>query len=149
MACSRSTQVQYYHDAELKPEHRQAMEAHLRECAECRQMLAELRSLSSMILRAPLAEMPTGEAIRSDRCRRAARDRGVLRLAGWMTATAAAVLIGALLIRENERNDTALRPEVWQTRAVTPPEDIRDGDNSDLAQWMADDLSSESNGDLR
>jgi anti-sigma factor RsiW len=149
MACSKGIQVQYYHDDELTSEHRLAMEAHLRECAECHQVLAELRSLSSMIVRAPLADRPTGEAIRLDQCRRAARDRGVLRLAGWMTATAAAVLVGALLIRGNERTDTALGPEVWQTVAVTPPEDIREGDNSDLAQWMLDDLSSESNGDLR
>jgi len=149
MACNNSIQVQSYHDDELSPEHRLVMEAHLRECPECGQTLRELQSLSSMIAEAPLADKPAGEVIRLDQCRRAARDRGVLRLAGWMTATAAAVLIGALLIRGSGRNDTALLPEVWQTTAVTPPEDIREGDNSDLAQWMADDLSSESNGDLR
>ena len=75
----------------------------------------------------------------------AAQDRGVLRIAGWMTAAAAAVLIAVLLVRNTGRTEAAARPAIWQTVAVMPAMDANEDANRDLvvmAQWMADDLSS-------
>jgi anti-sigma factor RsiW len=143
MACDRIDHVHRYHDGELAPADREVMEAHIRQCAECRRALAELRALSSLLVSAPLAEMPQGVAVRYDRCRRAARERGVLRMAGWLTAAAAVVLIGALLTRFAGTAEVAGLPGVWQTVMVTPSADLHESDGSDVvvAEWMADDLS--------
>lgn len=143
MTCNQTSQLDRYHDGELAPVEREAIEGHLRACDQCRQRLAELKSLSSLIRTARLAEMPARLAIRFDRCRQTARDEGILRLAGWMTAAAAAVLIGALLIGHADQGATASQPAIWQTVAVTPSADLPDSENSDLAvaEWMVDELS--------
>jgi anti-sigma factor RsiW len=145
MACSNYIQVHRYHDGELPPPDRQAAEVHLRDCPDCRRLLAELRRLSSLISAASPADMPTGLLGRLQECQHAVEDRGILRIAGWMTATAAAVLIGALLSRPADRTEAAALPAVWETSAVMPPGEVREGVNSDLAtvaEWMVDDLSS-------
>ena len=152
MSCRREGQVHRCHDGELPAAERESLEAHLRECVECRQVQAELRRLSELVSRAALAEMPTSLVGRVGGSWPAARDRGVFRLASWMTGAAAAVFIGAVLVRHVSWTDVALRPAIWETVAVTPPVDVPEEPNADLvvmAQWMADDLSSQSNGDLR
>ncbi len=80
----------------------------------------------------------------------AARDRGVLRLAEWLTATAAAVMVGALLFWSNgSRPNMAEVPASTmsiQTEAVVPPAETRDevaSNDVDLAEWIASDLSLE------
>ena len=146
MTCSREGQVHRYHDGELPASERESLEAHLHECAECRQLQAELQQLSALVSRAVLAEMPAELVGRVRQSWPAARDRGVLRLASWMTAAAAAVLIGAVLIRQVGQTDAVSRPAIWETVAVTPPVEVPEEMNPDLvvmAQWMADDLSSE------
>jgi hypothetical protein len=76
----------------------------------------------------------------------AARDRGVLRIASWLTAAAAGVLFGTLLTWSEPANEpiaAAIAPSTWQTVAVMPPPDDAD-DVPELvlaAQWMANDLS--------
>jgi hypothetical protein len=101
--------------------------------------------LSKLVSEAALVEMPAELVERVQRRWSAARDRSVLRLASWMTAAAAAVLIGAVLIRHMSWTDAAARPAIWETVAVTPPVEVPEEVNPDLvvlAQWMADDLSS-------
>ncbi len=145
MSCPREGQVHRYHDGELPADERESLEAHLQKCPECGRLHAELRQLSGLVSRAMLAEMPAALVQRVQASWPAARDRGVLRLASWMTATAAAVLIGAVLVRHVSWTDAALHPAIWETVAVTPPVDVPEGVNPDLvviAQWMADDLSS-------
>ncbi|MBI4578564.1 MAG: zf-HC2 domain-containing protein [Planctomycetes bacterium] len=154
MTCERTHEIHRYHDGELSPTERSAVESHVTACAECRRLLAELRGLSLLISRMPRTVLPEVVLRRLSECRHAATDRAVLRIAGWMTAAAAAVLIGALLIRQPVvGGETNHRPSVWETVAVTPtpPSEAADGPNSELvlAQWMADDLSWQSSGDLR
>jgi anti-sigma factor RsiW len=140
MGCDRIEYIHRYHDGELSPADREAAEAHIQDCADCRRALAELQSLSSLITAAPLAGMPSGVAVRYDQCRRAARERGVLRLAGWLTAAAAGVLIGALLNSYPAGPEAVPPPGVWQTMAVMSPAEVQDSDGV-VAEWMADDLS--------
>jgi anti-sigma factor RsiW len=145
MVCDKTNLIHRFHDGELSPAQQETVQTHLRDCAECRELLADLRRLSSLICESPAAEMPDGMVERLQQCRLAAADQGILRLAGWMTAVAAGVLIGALLIRNAGRPETASRPAFWETVAVMSPAEVQDDVNSDLlvmAQWMADDLSS-------
>ena len=145
MACERSNEMQAYYDGELSPSSREALEAHLRQCAECREMLADLRGLSQMLLVAPLAEMRAGATQRLYGAWYKAGDRDVLRVASWLTAAAAAVLLGAILSWPGEQPPQMVRaPDVLETVAVMSPNEVHDDNRGDLvilAQWMADDLS--------
>src|SRR4051812_18269813 len=97
MTCERAAQVHAYHDGECSPEVRVAIESHLADCEECTALLGDLRRMSQVVARAPLAAMPVGLPDRVERRAWArAGDRTVLRIASWLTAAAAAVLIAAL-----------------------------------------------------
>src|SRR5687767_5777805 len=97
MNCEREAQVQAYHDGELPAEQRESMEQHLRECADCAALLVELRQMSAMVASAPRMEMTADSLRRLEQAWWRQRDRGVLRLAEWLTAAAAAVIIGTLV----------------------------------------------------
>jgi len=145
MGCTRVELVHRLHDGELSSGELAAAETHIRECADCRALLADLRRLSQLISQATPAEMAAEAAERMHRAWHAARDRGVLRAASWLTAAAAAVLVMALLTSPAGQAEPGSRPPVWQTVAVTPPAGVHDeagGDTAVTAQWMADDLLS-------
>src|SRR2546423_10948053 len=97
MSCDNIRQVHAYHDGELPLIERARVEAHLRGCGDCAALLAELRRMSQLVAAARVADMPQDAMHRLEQSFWAARarDRGVLRLAEWMTGVAAAVLIGA------------------------------------------------------
>ncbi len=154
MSCSKSVQIQRYHDGELLPADRELIELHLRSCSPCRQLLTDLRRLSAVLSHAALPPMPGHATGIMQRCWRPGRDRGLLRAASWLTAAAAAILVAALLGWPVESTDAAraARAPVWQTAAVMPP--VQEGDEAGshlavLAQWMADDLAVGREGDLR
>ena len=151
MSCERIEQVHAYYDGELALSQRREVEAHLNDCAECRELLAELRRVSALLTSAPLADLPADAMTRFQQSWfAAAQDRGVMRIAGWLTSAAAAILVAALLIRPAPRSDdgtlaSALSPTL-QAVAITPPADTRlaDSESADLidaAQWMANDLT--------
>ncbi|HSW46656.1 MAG TPA: zf-HC2 domain-containing protein [Phycisphaerae bacterium] len=144
MTCDGTARIHRYHDGELSPPERTHVETHLRQCGQCSRTLADLRRLSSLVSKAGLAEMPADAAARLHARWPQTRDRGIRRLAGWLTAAAAAVLIAALLARPADLGDTTSRPAIWQTVAVLPPTELHGDADSDLlvmAQWMADELS--------
>ena len=128
---------------------RAALEAHLDQCADCRSLLADLRGLSHLIASASLAPMSPEAMARLSKTWHAARDRGLLRITSWLTAAAAAVLIGTLLMFHDRTAPTntiiattASEP-VWETAAVMPPLNADENvpEIVALATWMANDLS--------
>ena len=143
MACGSIEQLGAYYDGELPVEQRAVVEAHLAECAQCRKVVADLAALSELIGSANTAEMPAGAIGRLNQTWSRASDRGVLRIASWLTTAAAAVLIGAILNLQGGPVGAATSPQLWQTAATMSP-DQQPESRSDLvvlAQWMADDLS--------
>lgn len=148
MSCHESRQVQRYYDGELAAAERASVEAHVRECADCRELLADLRGLSSVLVMAEMRKPSVEAARRMERSWRYARDRGVIRLAGWLTAAAAAVLMAVLVGGPGGRGSPSASPSaLWETAAITPPAELEEDSSSDLlamAQWMADGLSSTS-----
>jgi|SRR5438067_53649 len=144
--CDQTAQVHLYHDGELPAEQREALEAHLCQCTECAALLSELRSLSRLFAAAPMAQIEPDAMQRLREARYILPDTGVLRIAGWLTAAAAAVLLAALpmLHREDRNTETAnvASADVLDV-AVTPPTDAENTHNDlvALAQWMSDDLS--------
>jgi anti-sigma factor RsiW len=148
MTCEKSAQIHAYHDGEVSPEDARAWAAHLSECGECTALLSELRGLTAMIGRAAMPEMRPMAVGRYYAAWTQARDRALLRITSWLTAAAAAVLIGALSLWPHAQGDgrktTAHRPAMWEAVAVAPPAETQAESNSELvqvAQWMADDLS--------
>jgi anti-sigma factor RsiW len=153
MSCDRNAQVHAYHDDALAPASRVELEAHLESCTDCRALLADLRSLSNLIAAAPLATMSPEAMARLSKSWRAARDRGLMRITSWLTAAAAAVLIGALLLytdRTTTPNTTIATGHgngdpvaaSWETVALMPPTETEDNvPEIVLATWMANDLS--------
>jgi anti-sigma factor RsiW len=144
MSCSRTIDVERYYDGELPPAEAKHVEAHLRECPACRQVYLELGCLSELLVSAPLAAISPVALTRIQEARRAAREWGIRRAASWLTAAAAAVLVGALLTWPADRTEGGGQLALWQTAAVMPPsEPLEDAGGGLLlaAQWMADDLS--------
>jgi anti-sigma factor RsiW len=144
MTCEKAAQIHAYHDGELPPAEREAVEAHLRGCAACGELLEDLRRVSELVAGAPMAGISPIAIARLEKSFYAARDRGVLRVASWLTAAAAAVLLAvSFWPKSAETNVTASASTTWQTVAVMPPADESD-DLPELvvaAQWMANDLS--------
>jgi anti-sigma factor RsiW len=89
--------IHAYHDGELSPAQVAAADAHLRDCAACAELLGELRQVSQLVAAAPMVDMPPAAMKRMQQAWWAAQDRGVLRVASWLTAAAAAVILGAVM----------------------------------------------------
>jgi anti-sigma factor RsiW len=145
MMCEKIAQIHAYHDDMLSAEQRGQVEAHLASCDECRSLLADLRKLSGMLATVEFAEMPQRALSRmhgSWHAAKARQDRGIRRLAGTLTAAAAAILIFVPLHSMSQpRVDQNIADEAI---AFVPPTSPREDANSDLvqvAQWMANDLS--------
>lgn len=152
MNCNRATQANKYHDGELAGDERVGFEAHLEQCEDCRQLLGELGRLTAMVKGMRGAEMPAGLIERLQERRRESEERTILRLAGWLTATAAGILIASLLSWPATGTDMAGQPAIWESVAIRPASELNDNGDSELlvvAQWMADDLGSAQNGELR
>jgi anti-sigma factor RsiW len=145
MMCNRSAEIQAFYDGELSPDAAASIEEHLRGCAECETLLADLKELSELLATAPLTEMRPGAINRIQGVWYAASDRGVLRIASWLTAAAAAVLIGAVLTWPGQKPmQMANSTDVLETLATVPPAQTHEESRSEvvvLAQWIADDLS--------
>ena len=145
MSCDKIARVQAYYDSELPPTEMAAMRTHLAGCDECSALLTELKHLSEMVAAAPLVEMPATTMTRlQGNWRQVVGDRGVMRIASWLTAAAAAILVGALLLGRQATTEIA-HVTTWQTAAVMPPpEDPSSaGELVAVAQWMASDLETD------
>lgn len=144
MTCEKAAQVQAYYDGELDAARTRTIEAHLERCAECSRLLDELGSLTTFLSAAPRPEMRSQAASRFQGAWYVARDRGMMRIAGWLTAAAAALLVGALVTAPTPQPSVPAKTGLWEAMAVMPPAEPPAEPNSDLvqvAQWMADDLS--------
>ena|SRR5438105_2533093 len=163
MPCDRENLVNAYYDGALSAADRAAFEAHLQGCDECRQSLAAMARVSRMLNAAPLSQMPGDLSGRIVNAFPAARDkqnreRDVRRLAGWLTATAAAVLLVAIFrlpgASRPSTDQVAENPPAardWELAAVMPPpertaDDAGSAEFVQLAQWMSRDLAVSSDG---
>lgn len=150
MSCDKAAQIHIYADGEMNPSQREQIEAHLEHCAVCRGLLEEIWGLSVLIVAARRPAMKPGSMSKYYDAWRQVRDRAVMRIAGWLTAVAAVLLVGALLlgpVRSSGSSGAVAakpKPGIWEVMVVAPPVETHGEANSDLvqvAQWMADDLS--------
>jgi anti-sigma factor RsiW len=145
MNCRRD-QIHAYYDGELAPGERAAVEAHLSECADCRELLADLRGVSQLIATAPMTDMPPQAMKRMQQAWWAAQERGVLRLTTWLTAAAAAVIFAAVLLTPGPTQRTDGVPAgtltvLMQRAEYQDPDEAQQDETIAAAQWIANDLS--------
>lgn len=146
--CEQSIQVHRYHDGYLTAQARHELEEHIATCAECAALLADVRGLSRVLSAAPRAQLPAGAVQRIVQSRQRVHDRGVLRIATWLTAAAASIVLATLLIKPPQQvqvREATASAALWQTRAVMPPDEM-DNSSTELlvvAQWMTDELGAE------
>src|SRR5581483_1267894 len=142
MNCDHFEQVHQYHDGELPAGQRDALEAHLKSCADCQALLSELRAISRMLAAAPVVEIPTDAMQRLRNARYVLPDTGVLKIAGWLTAAAAAILLTALPVWRPEPHVQPAAVAIDPIEVTAPHDsDLNQNDYVALAQWMSDDLS--------
>src|SRR5688500_5518902 len=98
-------QLYRYHDGELDAGAAREVEAHVTSCHACRALLGDLQSMSgwSASAQVPVVHTARLNAI-AQSAWHASSDRGVRRLAGWITAAAAAVMAFALLDLPSEQS---------------------------------------------
>src|SRR5438270_5999226 len=93
MSCDQIHRVEAFYDGELNAADREAFEAHLNDCTPCNDELSYLRRISSEISAASIPAVSEDALARFHGAVRVAEERGVLRLAEWLTVAAAAVLV--------------------------------------------------------
>ena len=144
----KSEQIHAYYDDELSASERAVVEAHLSDCADCRALLADLRHVSQLVSTAPMAQITPLAMTRMQQAWWAAQDRAVRRIAGWLSAVAAAVIFAAVMLSPANRGaDTTAAAGNWQMVALTPPtlsadqDEPQQDESIDAAQWIANDLA--------
>ena len=145
-ACEHIRQVGAYHDGELGPEESRLFEAHLARCAVCGGELKELRRLSRFLAGARIPDAPAEVIERLHEAPGAVRERVTLRLAEWLTAAAAVVLLVCAVWMWSGRasnKETATAPDSWELAAVMPPVEMLWSDTQRISQWIVEDLSLE------
>jgi predicted anti-sigma-YlaC factor YlaD len=146
--CKYQQFLSAYHDGELDAQTHEDVHQHLQTCDVCRDQLDQIRRLSGLI-RATDANRPD-DAMRSDELRRihsavrqVQHDQPLLRIAGFMSAVAASLLIiSAAWLGELPRRTPIAQPQVsvftidspeWQQVAVgdyVPPVPFQTDDTS-------------------
>jgi anti-sigma factor RsiW len=145
MSCEFESKIIAAEHESSSPQVRQILADHVANCPECAAHLADLQKISAMLKSAPRARMSDDALRRLEQSWWRQRDRGVLRLAEWLTAAAAAVIL--LNLVHLPRSTVSVNPEnatAWQAAALIPPPQTRDdasGDVVAVAEWMANDLS--------
>lgn len=92
--CPYSLQLSAYHDGELSEPQRTQLEQHLETaCVPCQTELRQLRRLSSIFSASPVVHLSNAARDRLNKLAPQIRDVGVIRLAEWVTALAASVLV--------------------------------------------------------
>jgi anti-sigma factor RsiW len=144
MSCNQINRVEAFYDGEMTAADREAFAAHLKNCAACNEELSYLRRISSEIAAASIPAVSEDALARFHGAVNVAEERGVLRLAEWLTVAAAAVLVIGLTGLFKHDTTHASPPDAWEQAAIAYPTDHDPTVQSDvlqLTEWMRADLS--------
>jgi len=157
LECEWTSLVHAYYDGELPAPQRAAVEAHLHQCVACAEELRSLERLSVRIRSASLP-MPPRDLVRGIVARVGrAQEAGAIRLAWWLTAAAAMVVVVCqiYLVTGTRSQGVGTKDLViadsgsgtaWDLTRVMLAADAAQGadlsDEHQVAQWVIDELSS-------
>ena len=94
-SCPYGIQISAYHDGELPPVQRQEVEGHLQQCAACADELRQLRRISEFLAATPVPHLDPNQKNELYALAPATREFAYMRIAEWVSAVAAAVLLAA------------------------------------------------------
>jgi len=139
-----------YHDGRLDDAAAAQVETHLRACPVCAAELRELQALSQMLRSVPPARLSQIGLARLHRAMDAVVDdqSGVIKLARWLSAAAAVVLVGASvaltsLSSQSAQAQSSDLPQAWERVAMTgdATASAQQSNNVVDAEWIVADLS--------
>lgn len=153
MACDRTNEVQAYYDGEMEPRRMSEFERHLRACVECLRELESLKRLSAVVGQMEIPRLGAEAIERMKQRVREAAERGVLRLAEWLTAAAAAVLLvgvmnmpsGTIQHHPSQVQVSTVSDTRWQDLALGKTDsemataDLVSADPMDVSTWLKPD----------
>jgi len=151
-SCEHGRRLSAYYDGELSGRQQQVLEAHLKECASCRQQLRELRSLSRLLSGARVPALGSAAAARLHKRIPSVREQTVVRMAEVLAVAAAVLLVVSLswllqtVLKKEPPAGPGAAPEIL---ALTMQTDrFTDADAEfEFAQWIVEDLSREDGND--
>ena len=110
--CEYRVKVHAFHDGELTPPERQAVEVHLRACPACARELADLRRMSELFASARLPELSPAAIQRLHRGKVLVLEPALVRTSEFFAAAAAAMLLlcAAWLWRASAAQEPAALP---------------------------------------
>ena len=144
MNCQHSRQLSAYYDGELHPEECRALEAHLAECALCREELAHLRTLSRLVAGAGETPVPEGMEQRLHQRIDSAGDVVVVRLVERLMAVAAVVMVASVVwLWQAQGTEASPTAEAWESTVIsqslpTPREQVPE---EPMLRWIVEDLT--------
>jgi len=145
MSCDQVHLVEAFYDGEMPSSERDVFAGHLARCATCMAELDALQRLSRELKAVSIPSVSDEALARFHGTASVAEEHGVLKLAEWLTAAAAAVLAIGLTGLFKHDTTHASAPDVWEQAAVAYPTDHDPTVQSDVlqfAEWMRTDLSS-------
>ena len=144
MTCEKVHLVEGFYDGEMSSADRDAFAAHLVRCPICMAELDALQRLSRELAAASIPSVSDEALARFHGAVNVAEERGVLRLAEWLTAAAAAVLVIGLTGLFKHDTTHASAPDTWEQAAIAYPTDhdpTVQSEDLQLTEWMRTDLS--------
>jgi anti-sigma factor RsiW len=153
--CENQVRLDAYHDGELSPAERSAVEAHLRDCPSCAAELAAIRRMSGAFADTTPREPSHEQLLQLARSVRAEPSDARMLLSLFRgTAVAAAVLLACALagaVYLSQRTKAAAHEAmvldhvaIWSHTVAFATDPLSDERQSErqvsLAQWIVDDL---------
>jgi anti-sigma factor RsiW len=153
--CNQSADLERYHDGELSSEHTARMKQHIASCQACQSELASLERLTALLVDVPMPELrPLAlEQLHQQLDRHITgrlnqqAERGVMRLAKWLTAAAAVILLVSsmqLFLMQTAPASDGNPSLAWEmSNAMLSQESTTGGvsDEHSFAAWIVSDLS--------
>jgi anti-sigma factor RsiW len=150
--CENIPQIHAYHDGQLSEHASQQLQAHLQYCPLCAAELESLRQVSDLFSSSTLPEMtPLMLAQvhqRVDQRMNARIEHGVMRLAQWLSAAAAAILVVSslqLAFMHNSASADASPHLAWHMTTAMLSQETPLGESvteeQSVTAWIVADLS--------
>lgn len=140
--CPYSMQLSAYHDGEMPPGEREQFEGHLARCGACAAELDQFRRLSAILTGAPRPRLSAESREVLYSLAPQVEAAGYLRIAKWVTAMAASVMLAASVwVMSHQRGAQPFSdvPRAWEQDAINPPTDA--STDTQFAQLVVNGLS--------
>lgn len=144
MTCSYSQRIDAFHDGELGAAEAKVFQEHLEQCPACQGQVAQARALSALLASAAVPQLPEEAMGRLHQAAQKVQEYGIVRIAEWLTAAAAAVLLIGLLGLYRAQPSSVQPAAPWERAMVTMQVDASapaGGESLQLAHWMTSSLA--------